>query len=159
MDTDSFILHYFTKDFYEDISNDVDKWFVTSNYSKTTNRPIKTGDNKKKLGFMKDETANDEILESVNVCAKMYAYLKQINDNNGSKEEKKARGIKKSVKKQCLKLKDYVDALVLNTTKRCVQTVIRSYAHNLFTQDVNKIAIRAHDDKRIWIKCYLDMTY
>ena len=71
MDTDSFILHIFTKDFGEDISNDLDKWFDTSNYSKNTNRPIKTGVNKKKLGFMKDETTNDEILESVNVCTKM----------------------------------------------------------------------------------------
>ena len=52
---------------------------------------------------MKDETANDEILISVNVCAKIYAYLKQINDNNGFKEEKKAKDIKKSVKKQRLK--------------------------------------------------------
>ena len=52
---------------------------------------------------MKDETANDEILKRVSVCAKMYAYLKQINANNDFKEEKKARGIKKSVKKQRLK--------------------------------------------------------
>ena len=157
MDTDSFILHIFTKDFYEDISNDVDKWFDTSNYSKNTNRTIKTGVNKNKLGFMKDETANDEISEIVNVCA-MYAYLKQVNtDDNNLKEEKQAKGIKKCVKKQCLKFQDYVDALVLNKTKRCVQTVIRPYAHNVFTQDVNKIAISAH--KRIWIKGYFDMTY
>ena len=58
-----------------------------------------------------------------------------------------------------MKFEDYVDALVLNKTKRCVQTIIRSYAHNVFTQDVNKIAISGHDDKRIWIKGYFDMTY
>ena len=30
-DTDSFILHIKTKDFYEDINNDVEEWFDTSN--------------------------------------------------------------------------------------------------------------------------------
>ena len=31
-DTDSFILHIKTKDFYEDINSDVEEWFDTSNY-------------------------------------------------------------------------------------------------------------------------------
>ena len=32
MDTDSFFIHIKTEDFYEDIANDVEKWFDTSNY-------------------------------------------------------------------------------------------------------------------------------
>ena len=32
MDTDSFIIDIKTKAFYEDIANDVEKWFDTSNY-------------------------------------------------------------------------------------------------------------------------------
>ena len=32
MDTDSFIMHIETEDFYKDIANDVGKWFGTSNY-------------------------------------------------------------------------------------------------------------------------------
>ena len=31
-DTDSFIIHIKTEDFYEDIAPDVDKWFDTSGY-------------------------------------------------------------------------------------------------------------------------------
>ena len=31
-DTDNFIIHIITEDFYEDIANDVGKWFDTSNY-------------------------------------------------------------------------------------------------------------------------------
>ena len=31
-DTDSFIFHTKTKNFYEDINNDVEEWFDTSNY-------------------------------------------------------------------------------------------------------------------------------
>ena len=38
-DTDSFIMHIKTDDFYKDINNDVDKWFHTSNYDKNDNRP------------------------------------------------------------------------------------------------------------------------
>ena len=33
MDTDRLIIHIKTEDFYEDIANDVEKWFDTSNYS------------------------------------------------------------------------------------------------------------------------------
>ena len=32
MDTDSFLIHIKTEDFYEDIANDVELWFDTSNY-------------------------------------------------------------------------------------------------------------------------------
>ena len=32
MDIDSFIIHIITDAFYEDIANDVERWFDTSNY-------------------------------------------------------------------------------------------------------------------------------
>ena len=47
MDTDSFIMHIKTKDFYEDIANDVKKRFDTSNYE--VDRPLPAGENKKIL--------------------------------------------------------------------------------------------------------------
>ena len=34
MDTDNFVLNIFTEDFFEDIKNDVERWFDTSNYDK-----------------------------------------------------------------------------------------------------------------------------
>ena len=34
MDTDSFVIHIKTEDFSEDIANDVENWFDTSNYNK-----------------------------------------------------------------------------------------------------------------------------
>ena len=46
MDTDSFIMHIKTEDFYEDIANDVEKRFDTSIYE--VNKPLPTGKNKKK---------------------------------------------------------------------------------------------------------------
>ena len=33
-DTDSFLINFINQDFFEDISNDVEKWFDTSNYNK-----------------------------------------------------------------------------------------------------------------------------
>ena len=54
-DTDSFIMHIKTDDFYKDISADVDKWFDTSNFNKNDNRPLEIGKNKKLLGKFKDE--------------------------------------------------------------------------------------------------------
>ena len=40
MDTDSFIMHIKTKDFYEDMANDLERRFHTSNYE--INRPLPT---------------------------------------------------------------------------------------------------------------------
>ena len=45
-DTDSFIIYIKTEDFFEDISNDVEKWFDTSNYDQTDKRLLTTGKNK-----------------------------------------------------------------------------------------------------------------
>ena len=51
MDTDSFIMHIKTEDFFEDIANNVEKWFDTSNYGLSLNRPLPIGENKKTLGI------------------------------------------------------------------------------------------------------------
>ena len=37
-DTDSFIIHTITEDFFEDIAGDVKKWFDTSNYDENNKR-------------------------------------------------------------------------------------------------------------------------
>ena len=34
MDTDSFVINIFTKGIFEDINNDAERWFNTSNYDK-----------------------------------------------------------------------------------------------------------------------------
>ena len=55
MDTDSFVMKIKTDDFYKDISNDVEKWFDTSNFDANDNRPLPIGKNKKVIGKFKDE--------------------------------------------------------------------------------------------------------
>ena len=55
MDTNSFVINIFTEDFFEDINNDVERWFDTSNYDKSDKRSIQIGVNKKVIGMLKDE--------------------------------------------------------------------------------------------------------
>ena len=52
-DTDTFLNLIKTEDFYEDIADDVEKWFDTSNYREDDNRPLLIGWNVKKLVFLK----------------------------------------------------------------------------------------------------------
>ena len=54
-DTDSFIIYIKSEDFFADISNDVEKWFDTSNYDKNDKRPLPIGKNKKVPSLFKDE--------------------------------------------------------------------------------------------------------
>ena len=53
-DTDSFIIHIITEDFFEDISNDAESWYDTSNYDENAKRPLPIGKNKKVIGLVKD---------------------------------------------------------------------------------------------------------
>ena len=55
MDTGSFIIQIKNEDFYEDISNNVEKQFDTSNYDEDDKRPLLIGKNKKVIGLFKDE--------------------------------------------------------------------------------------------------------
>ena len=102
VDTDSFIIHIKTKDFYKDIANDVEEWFDTSNYGEDDKRPLPKGKNKKVIGLSKDELGGKIIKEFVGRRAKIYAYL--IDDHS---EHKKAKG----AKKVCNKKKTYVSIL------------------------------------------------
>ena len=73
MDTDSFIMHIKTEDFYEDTTNDAEKRFDTSNYE--VNRPLPMGKNKKGIGLMKDELGGKIMTEFVALRPKTYSYL------------------------------------------------------------------------------------
>ena len=88
-DTDSFIICIKTEDFFEDISNDVEKWFDTSNYNKKDKIPLPIGKNKKVPGLFKDELGGKIITEFVTLRSKTYSYL----DDNCN-EHKKAKGAK-----------------------------------------------------------------
>ena len=65
------------------------------------------------------------------------------------KEEKKCKGIKKVVVSKHLSFQDYKDCLERKQNLYKAMNVIRSHKHTLWTEEVNKIALSADDDKRI----------
>ena len=73
MDMDSFIINIKTNGFNEDIANDVENRFDTSNYE--VNRPLPTGKNTKFIGLMKDELGGKIITEFVTLRPKAYSFL------------------------------------------------------------------------------------
>ena len=78
MDIDSFIINIKTKDFYEDIANNVKKRFDTSNYE--VNRLLRKRRNKKVIGLMKDELGGKIITEFAALRPKTYSYV--MDDDN-----------------------------------------------------------------------------
>ena len=102
VDTDSFVIHIFTEDFFEDINNDVERWFDTSNYGKNDKRPLQIGVNKKVIGMFKDELEGKIMKEFCALRAKTYTYL--MDDDSGAK---KAKGVKRCVIKRRLMFENY----------------------------------------------------
>ena len=87
IDTDSFFIYIETDDFYQDIANDVERWFDTSNYDENDKRPLPIGKNKKVIGLFKDGLGGKIMEELFAVRAKTYAYL--INGFNDDDYDKK----------------------------------------------------------------------
>ena len=143
-DTDSFIINFITGDFFEDISNDVEKWFDTSNYNKKDKIPLPIVKNKKVPGLFKDELRGKIITEFVALRPKAYAYL----DDYGN-DHKKAKGRKKCVIKQKLMFQNYIDCLFNNKNVYRSQQRFKIYNHDVYAEEVNKIALSANDDKRL----------
>ena len=141
-DTDSFVIYIKTENFFEDISNDVEKWFDTSNYN--DKRPPPIGKNKKVPGLFKDELGGKIFTEIAALRPKTYANLM----DDGS-DHKKAKGTKKCVIKQKVMFEDYKDCLLNSKTIYRSQERFKSYYHDVYTEEVNKIALSSNDDKRL----------
>ena len=133
MDTDSFFIYVETDDFYEDIANDVDKWFDTSKYNKNDNRPLPIGKNKKVIAKFKDELNGTIMIELIALRTKTYAFT-EINEEDELEEHKKAKGTKKCLIKKHLDFDLYKKALFNNETIRCTQRRFKSDHHKTFTQ-------------------------
>ena len=142
-DTDSFMYEIETEDFYKDISKDVKDRFDTSDYPENHPSGIPTGINKKVLGMFKDEAAGKIIKEFVGLRAKLYSFMME----NG-KENKRCKGVKKQVVESSITHEDYKTCLRTGKEQLRKQNILRSYEHEVFTEEVNKIALSAADDKR-----------
>ena len=64
-------------------------------------------------------------------------------------ENKKAKIIKKCVIKRRLMFENYKDSFFNNKTILKSQLRFKSEHHNVYTEEVNKIALNSNDDKRL----------
>ena len=142
MDTNSFIMNIKTEDFYKDIANDVEKRVDISNYE--VDSPLFTGKIKKVIGLMKDELGGRIIKEFVALRPKTYSYL-----TDDCKEDKKAKVTKKYVIKRLIKFSDYKNCLLNGEVILKLQQRFISEGHDVYTENITKIALSSNDDKRL----------
>ena len=91
---------------------------------------------------MKDELGGKTMTKSSAPRPKTYSYL--MDDDS---EAKKAKGTKKCVKKRMLRFNDYKDCLLNDEIISKSQRIHKSEGHNVYTEEINKIALSSNDDK------------
>ena len=138
-DTDSLMYEIHTEDLFEDIREDIKEKFDTSNFENSKLPRL----NKKAPGMFKDEAGGKIISEVVGLRPKSYAF-----DVDGE-ELKKYKGVKKNVVNKEITLNDYKNCLFSVRQQLRRMNMIRSHHHEVFTEQVKKIALSADDDKRI----------
>ena len=91
-----------------------------------------------------DELGGKIMKEFVGLRAKTWAYL--MDDDS---EHKKAKRTKKCVIKRGLMFKNYKDCLFNDKTILKSQQRFKSDCHNVYTEEINKIALSSNDDERL----------
>ena len=99
---------------------------------------------KKYQVLFKDKLGGKIIVEVIALRPKTYAYLMDDGRNH-----KKAKGTKKCVIKQKRMFENYKDFLFSDKTIYRSQERLKSYYHNIYTEEVNKITLSSNDDKRL----------
>ena len=102
------------------------------------------GMNKKVIGMFKDELGGEIMKEFCALRAKTYTYI--MDDDS---EKKKAKGTKKCVIKCRLMFENYKDSFFNNKAILKSQRRFKSDHHNVYTEEVNKVALNSNDDKRL----------
>ncbi|PFX11590.1 hypothetical protein AWC38_SpisGene24613 [Stylophora pistillata] len=153
-DTDSLCYEIQTEDFYKDIKDDVNRLLDTSNFPKDHPSDLRAGVNKKVIGMFKDEAGGKIIEEFVGLRAKLYSY-KMFDDGE---EKKKCKGVRQCVVKRTIRFDNYKRCLFGGGKQHRIMNTLRSRKHDIFTEEINKVALSANDDKRIILPNIVD-TY
>ena len=93
---------------------------------------------------MKIELGGKIMTEFVALRPKTYSFL-----TDDCEEDKKAKGTKKCVIKRRLKFNDYKDCLLNNQIVLKSQQRFKNERHDVYTEEINKIARSGDDDKRL----------
>ena len=149
-DTDSLLYLIHTDDFYKDISKEIKRKFDTSDYPPDDPSGILTGVNKKVIGKFKDEVAGREITHFVGLRPKLYSFKVEDQTTGGvGGIIKKCKGVKKNVVKREISCEDYTQCLFSGEKQMKSMKIIKSENHDIYSKEVNKIALSNDDDKRI----------
>ena len=140
-DTDSLTYLIETKDVYQDMKED-QELYDFSDYE--SNHPLYSIVNKKVIGKFKDETAGVPVIEFVGLRAKMYSILTEVQKH----DQKKGKGIKKSVLKKEIAHQDYKDCLFEKREYQHSMMGFRSHLHQVYTEKQTKKSLSPFDDKR-----------
>ena len=143
-DTDRFIIHLINEEVFADISEDVERWFDTSNYDENNKRPLPIVKNKKLMALFKDELGGEIMKEFCTLSAKPYSYL--MGDDS---EVKNSKGAQKCEIRRELLFENYTDYLFNDKIILKSQQRFKSNHHKVYTEEVNKIALSSDDDKRL----------
>ena len=93
---------------------------------------------------MKDELGGKIITEFVTLRPKTYSY-----STDDDKEDKKAKGTKKCIIKRMIKFNDYKNCLLKDKVLLKSQQKFISKKHDVYKENINKMALSNNDDKRI----------
>ena len=93
---------------------------------------------------MKDELGGKIMKEFIGLRPKCYSYLM-----DDGKVDKKAKGTKKGVIKRCLMFDNYMEPLKEKKKVLRFQQRFKSDGHNVYTKEINKVALSHDDDKRL----------
>ena len=99
--------------------------------------------NKTVIGLFNDELGGRIMKKFVALRPQTYSYL--MDDD---KNVKKTTGTKKIYTKQRLKFNDYKDCLLNNKIILKLQQRFKNEAHNVYTEQINKIGQSSNDYKR-----------
>lgn len=147
MDTDSFLMEIKTNDIYKDIAKNKERFDLSNFKDNPDTAFLKDDTNKKVVGTMKDEADGFPIKEFIGLRPKLYSYVM-----DDGKNEKKCKGVKKSVVAKQLNHQKYLNSLQGKTKEQLDSTVefktITSFKHRVFTETASKSALSPMDDKR-----------
>ena len=91
-----------------------------------------------------NEAGGQQIVEFVGLRAKLYSY-KML---DGS-EDKQFKGVTKNVTKRSIQFDDYRKCLFTRKEQHRKMNVIRSHCHEIYSEEINKIALSSDGDKLV----------
>ena len=94
------------------------------------------------IGLMKDKLGRNIMTTFVALRPKTSSYL--MDDGN---DDKKAKETKKRRNRKILNFNDYKNCLLNNEAKLKSKQRFKREAHNVYTEEISKIALKSNDDE------------